>query len=74
MVLIPVVIPERIRYRLLHNQVDLVLASELRRRPDVIVARVSMPIPTSESPKEQAREKVDEAAEDGVDQPDSRPS
>ncbi len=43
-VLIPVVIPERLRYRLLHNQVDLALAAELRRRSDVVVARVPMPI------------------------------
>jgi len=43
-VLIPVVIPERLRYRVLHNQVDLALARELRRRPDVVVARVPMPI------------------------------
>jgi len=43
-VLIPVVIPERLRYRLLHNQVDLALASELRRRPDVVVARVPLSI------------------------------
>jgi amino acid transporter len=47
-VLIPVVVPERLRYRLLHNQVDLALATELRRRPDVIVARVPMPILPSE--------------------------
>jgi hypothetical protein len=43
-VLIPVVIPDRLRYRLLHNQVDLSLSSELRRRPDVVVARVPLPI------------------------------
>jgi Amino acid permease len=47
-VLIPVVIPDRLRYRLLHNQVDLALASELRRRPDVVVARVPMPIHPTE--------------------------
>jgi amino acid transporter len=43
-VLIPVGIPRRLRYRLLHNQVDLALAAELHKRPDVIVARVPMPI------------------------------
>jgi amino acid transporter len=43
-VLIPVVIPDRLRYRLLHNQIDLALASALRRHPDVVVARVPMPI------------------------------
>ncbi len=43
-VLIPMVVPEHVRYRLLHNQTDLVLASALRRRSDVVVARVPMPI------------------------------
>jgi amino acid transporter len=43
-VLIPVVIPERARYRLLHNQIDLVLSSALRSRPDVVVARVQLPL------------------------------
>ena len=43
-VLIPVIVPERLRYRLLHNQVDLALASELRKRPDVVVARVPLPL------------------------------
>ena len=38
------VVPEHFRHRLLHNQVDLVLAAQLRRRPDVIVARVPMAI------------------------------
>jgi amino acid transporter len=47
-VLIPVVIPDRLRYRLLHNQIDLLLASELRRRPEVVVARVPMRIHPSE--------------------------
>ena len=43
-VLIPVVIPERLRYRLLHNQIDLVLSAALRSRPDVVVAHVAMPL------------------------------
>ena len=43
-VLIPVVIPERLRYRLLHNQIDLVLSAALRSRPDVVAARVAMPL------------------------------
>jgi amino acid transporter len=51
MVLIPVVIPEKFRYRLLHNQVDLVLATQLRRRPDVVVARVPMLIKPPERPE-----------------------
>jgi len=49
-VLIPVVIPDRLRYRLLHNQTDLALASELRRRPDVVVARVPMAINPTDAP------------------------
>ncbi len=43
-VLIPVVVPDRLRYRLLHNQIDQVLSSALRTRTDVVVARVRMPI------------------------------
>jgi amino acid transporter len=43
-VLIPVVIPDRLRYRLLHNQIDVVLSAALARRPDVVVARVQVPL------------------------------
>jgi amino acid transporter len=43
-VLIPVVIPERLRYRILHNQIDRVLSAALRTRTDVVVARVAMPL------------------------------
>jgi amino acid transporter len=43
-VLIPVVIPDRLRYRILHNQIDLVLSAALRSRTDVVVARVPMPL------------------------------
>jgi amino acid transporter len=43
-VLIPVVVPDRFRYRVLHNQVDLALTSELHKRSDVVVARVPMAI------------------------------
>jgi amino acid transporter len=43
-VLIPVVVPERLRYRILHNQTDLALAAALRRRPGLVVARVPMSI------------------------------
>jgi hypothetical protein len=39
-VLIPVALPDKLRYRFLHNHVDLVLTRELRYRPDVVVARV----------------------------------
>jgi len=43
-VLIPVVRPDRFRYRLLHNQLDLLLSRALRSREDVVVARVSTPL------------------------------
>ncbi len=44
-VLIPVLAPGKWRYRILHNQLDLVLSAELRKRTDVVVARIQMPIP-----------------------------
>jgi hypothetical protein len=43
-VLIPVVIPDRFRYRILHNQIDRVLSAALRTRTDLVVARVAMPL------------------------------
>jgi amino acid transporter len=43
-VLIPVVVPEHLRYRILHNQIDRVLSAALRTRTDVVVARVRMPL------------------------------
>jgi amino acid transporter len=51
-VLIPVVIPEHLRYRILHNQIDVVLSAALRARTDIVVARVSMPLaaPQSDEP------------------------
>jgi amino acid transporter len=43
-VLIPVVVPEHFRYRILHNQVDVVLSAALRTRTDIVVARVPLPL------------------------------
>ncbi len=43
-VLIPVVVPEHLRYRLLHNQIDQVLSAALSTRTDVVVARVRLPV------------------------------
>ncbi len=43
-VLIPVIRPNRVRYRLLHNQIDVALSSTLRKRSDIVVARVEMPL------------------------------
>jgi hypothetical protein len=47
-----VVIPEHLRYRILHNQIDVVLSAALRARTDIVVARVSMPLapPQSDDP------------------------
>ena len=45
-VLIPVVLPTRLRYRILHNQIDLLLSSALRNRTDIVVARVTSPLGT----------------------------
>ncbi len=42
MVLIPVAVPDRLRYRPLHNHFDLVLTAALRDRPDILTARVEM--------------------------------
>ena len=44
MVLIPALVPSRLRYRFLHNQIDLVLSAALRNHPEVITARVTMPL------------------------------
>jgi hypothetical protein len=46
-VLIPVVHPDRVRYRLLHNHLDFVLMSALRSRQDVVVTRVPMALHTA---------------------------
>jgi amino acid transporter len=50
-VLIPVVIPTRLRYRFLHNQIDVVLSAALRTRTDVVVARVAMPLDIKADPE-----------------------
>ena len=44
LVLIPVVRPDRLRYRLLHNHLDVVLTKALQTRTDMVVARVGMPL------------------------------
>jgi amino acid transporter len=43
-VLIPVVIPKQIRYRFLHNHIDLALLATLHSRSDVVVARVPLAV------------------------------
>ena len=56
--MIPIIRPDKFRYRLLHNQIDLVLSAALRTREDIIVARVSVPL-------------VELASEDAADAPAS---
>ncbi len=43
-VLIPVALPDRLRYEFLHNHFDLVLTAALRARPDVVSARIPIPL------------------------------
>ncbi len=43
-VLIPVVRPDHLRNRLLHNQLDLVLTKALRTRTDIVLSRVTIPL------------------------------
>jgi hypothetical protein len=43
-VLIPVVAPRHLRHRLLHNHIDSVLTAALKKRTDLVVARVVMPL------------------------------
>ena len=43
-VLIPTVAPQHLRHRLLHNHMDAVLNAALKKRTDLVVARVVMPL------------------------------
>jgi amino acid transporter len=43
-VLIGHVVPDRLRYRILHNQIDLVLSQALKSRTDLVVARAPIPL------------------------------
>ena len=47
-VLIPVILPDKLRYEFLHNHYDLVLSAALRGHPDVVCARISMPLELAE--------------------------
>jgi len=47
-VLIPVVVPTHLRYRALHNHLEVVLSAALRMRADVIVARVPIALDADE--------------------------
>jgi amino acid transporter len=48
-VLIPVVRPDHLRSRLLHNQLDLVLTRALRSRTDIVLSRVTIPLRSREN-------------------------
>jgi amino acid transporter len=50
-VLIPVLVPAKLRYRILHNQLDVTLSRALRTRTDIVVARVQMPFSTPPRPR-----------------------
>jgi hypothetical protein len=43
-VLIPVAVPDRLRYAFLHDHYDLVPTTALRSRPDIVTARVPVPL------------------------------
>ena len=47
-VLIPVVVPKHLRYRVLHNHIEVLLSAALRTRTDIIVARVPMSLDPTE--------------------------
>ena len=47
-VLIPVILPDKSRFALLHNHLDFVLSNALRHRDDVVVARVRLSLSTLE--------------------------
>ena len=64
-VLIPVIRPDKIRYRILHNQLDLVLSSALRNRDDIVVARVTVPLEPP-APAPEAAPKPEPQAESGA--------
>ena len=49
-VLIPVVVPTRLRYRLLHNHMEVLLSNALRTRTDLIVAHVPITVDLDEPP------------------------
>jgi len=57
-VLIPIVIPTKLRYSLLHNHLDVVLSRALRSQPDVVVARVGMRIDTVKPPGASAQDRL----------------
>ena len=57
MVLIPVAVPNRVRYRVLQNH-DLVLTAALRNRPDIITTRVPMPLDLADGQHATSKQKM----------------
>ena len=49
-ILIPVIVPSRLRYRFLHNHMDFVLTAALRNRTDIVIARVKAPLDAQRQP------------------------
>ena len=65
-VLIPVVRPDHLRDRLLHNQIDVILTRALRTRTDIIQTRVTIPLESRDDgacprPRRARRTKPDKA-------------
>jgi hypothetical protein len=58
-VLIPVVRPDHLRNRLLHNQLDLVLTRALRSRTDIVMSRVTIPLPSRDDGARPSRQAGD---------------
>jgi amino acid transporter len=58
-VLIPVIRPDTLRHRLLHNQIDLVLSNALRTRTDVVVARVTTSLEPEHKPEPEQSGRAD---------------
>jgi amino acid transporter len=53
-VLIPVALPTRLWEQVLHNHIDFILTNALRTRPDVISARISMPLDADDDHPDEA--------------------
>ncbi len=52
----------KLRYRILHNQIDLVLSAALRNRDDIVVARVTVPLEPPETEAEAGPQAATEVA------------
>ena len=64
MVLVPVAVPERLRYLFLHNHLEVVLDRALRGRTDVVIARVQVPL---HAPTEGQQDERDDLGQTGTD-------